>query len=201
MDIAISLVAKRIGADGHDESRGKDSRAREQSGGWGQKSEIIQLYDELRPSLFQYLICLGLSPQSADDVIQETFLNLCRQMQMGNKPNKLRSWLFRVAHNLSLNLQKRESRMVAESDWEERATSIEKIDLTGTPEESLLKAEQQKRLEGALAKLTDQQRRCLHLRAEGLRYREIAETLGISISRVPQLLERAMAHLMDELYE
>jgi RNA polymerase sigma factor (sigma-70 family) len=56
-------------------------------------------------------------------------------------------------------------------------------------------------LRAAVSELTSQQRECFHLRAEGLRYREIAIVLGIGTSRVQQLFARAMAHLMEQLYE
>ena len=53
----------------------------------------------------------------------------------------------------------------------------------------------------AIAQLPQRQRECLHLRAEGLRYREIAEVLGITTSGVSESLKRAVLRLMNELYE
>ena len=49
--------------------------------------------------------------------------------------------------------------------------------------------------------LSPQQRQCLHLRAEGLRYREIAETMQISISSVREFLGRAITKLQKAAYE
>jgi RNA polymerase sigma-70 factor (ECF subfamily) len=46
--------------------------------------------------------------------------------------------------------------------------------------------------------LTALQRECLHLRAEGLRYREIAELMGISISTVADAVRRASLKLSRE---
>ena len=43
--------------------------------------------------------------------------------------------------------------------------------------------------------LPEQDRRCLFLRAEGLRYREIAETLGMSLGGVSLSLARSLARL------
>jgi len=54
------------------------------------------------------------------------------------------------------------------------------------------------RLRQAVAKLTPQQRECLRLRASGLRYREIAEVLGIGISSVGELVQRATARLRED---
>ncbi|HHN72840.1 MAG TPA: LuxR family transcriptional regulator, partial [Thermopetrobacter sp.] len=44
-----------------------------------------------------------------------------------------------------------------------------------------------------------QERRCVDLRSEGLRYREIAEILGVSLSTVQTFLTRALQKLMKEV--
>jgi RNA polymerase sigma-70 factor (ECF subfamily) len=43
--------------------------------------------------------------------------------------------------------------------------------------------------------MPEQSRWCLYLRAEGLRYREIAEVLDISVGSVSLYLERSLAHI------
>jgi RNA polymerase sigma-70 factor, ECF subfamily len=163
------------------------------------KSTIVELYDELRPSLFGYLICLGLTSHQADDVIQEAFLNLFQHLESSGRDDNLRGWVFRVAHNLSRNLQRRERRLVSESDREDGSLAVEQADDAPNPEEVYLWKEHVERLDAVIGQLTEQQRQCLHLRATGLRYREIAGVLGISVSRIPQLLQRAMVRIMDEL--
>jgi RNA polymerase sigma-70 factor (ECF subfamily) len=69
------------------------------------------------------------------------------------------------------------------------------------PEQSLLERERQVRFARAVANLSDQQRRCLHLRLEGLRYAEIASVLGISASAVSEFLRRAVARLRKVNHE
>ena len=48
----------------------------------------------------------------------------------------------------------------------------------------------------ALHWLSAQERQCLLLRAEGLRYREIGEILGVGTSTVGEFLQRALRKLM-----
>ena len=55
--------------------------------------------------------------------------------------------------------------------------------------------ERMTRFHSAVNGLSEQQRRCLFLRMEGLRYPEIAATLGISASAVGEFLRRAMVRL------
>src|SRR5260370_42390924 len=65
------------------------------------RKKAIQLYDELRTSVYGYLSCLGVEPQEAEDIIQETFLKLFQSLASGTRDDNLRCWVFRVAHNLT----------------------------------------------------------------------------------------------------
>ena len=59
--------------------------------------------------------------------------------------------------------------------------------------------DEQRDVVAAVRDLSPQQRNCLHLRAQGLRYREIAETMGISSSAVGEFLRRAVVRLKEAL--
>ena len=63
------------------------------------------------------------------------------------------------------------------------------------PESELLEQERMLRFHHAVEGLSEQQKRCLFLRMEGLRYPEIGAALGISSSAVGEFLRRAMARL------
>jgi RNA polymerase sigma-70 factor, ECF subfamily len=49
--------------------------------------------------------------------------------------------------------------------------------------------------------LSEQQKRCLFLRLEGLRYPEIGQSLGISASAVGEFLRRAVVRLKKVTHE
>jgi RNA polymerase sigma-70 factor, ECF subfamily len=174
--------------------------SRDEPGRLGQHSQIVRLYDELRPPLYGYLVCFGLEPQQADDVIQEVFLRLFRVMQAGEEVRNPRSWTFRVAHNLSLNLVKRERRLVSDRETENTGRAVAATTVP-SPEDLYLKKEQMRLLDAAMKHLTMRQWQCVHLRAEGLRYREIAEVIGSTPSGVAQSLKAAVLRLMSALYE
>jgi RNA polymerase sigma-70 factor (ECF subfamily) len=74
-------------------------------------------------------------------------------------------------------------------------------DTARSAEEDLLERERLEQLSGAWKTLSPQQQQCLHLRAEGLRYREIAETMGLSISSVREFLSRAILRLQKVVHE
>jgi RNA polymerase sigma-70 factor (ECF subfamily) len=167
----------------------------------GQRKEIVELYDRLRPSMYQYLICLGLKPQESDDVIQEAFLRLFRLQADGGAVDNPRSWLFRVAHNLSLDVHRAERQLVSEANQEVTRRAFERPDPGLNPEELFLQNELLLRLDAAMSQLTERQRQFVHLRAEGLRYREMAEVLATTVSNVNETLRRAIVRIMEKLYE
>ncbi len=163
------------------------------------RKKAIELYDELRGSVYGYLSCLGVEPQEAEDIIQETFLKLFQSLASGMRDDNLRGWVFRVAHNLTINLHKSTSKLLS-SEVEEVARVLRcRIDAGLNPEEVVLKKEQLARMVWAVCRLTSQQRQCLHLRAEGLRYREIAMVLGVSTQRVGDVIREALIQLAGEL--
>jgi len=63
----------------------------------------------------------------------------------------------------------------------------------------MLARESHERLGAAIRRLPEEERKCLALRSEGFRYREIAEALGIGISTVADSLRRAITRLAKEL--
>jgi RNA polymerase sigma-70 factor, ECF subfamily len=157
-------------------------------------SEATTLYRELRKPLLRYLVCLGLSSDEAQDVVQDAFLILHRHLGSGGSQENIRGWLFRVAHNQARNRQNRYDRnFSAGSDAELDAVSHE-----ATPERAMLEKEKFQRLEKAIRQLTPPERECLLLRAAGLRYREIGDVLGIPTSTIGDTVERAVKKLAEK---
>ena len=155
--------------------------------------EVTTLYRELREPLLRYLVCLGLSSDEAQDVVQDTFLSLHRHLSSGGPQDNIRGWLFRVAHNQARNRQGSYVRRFGEPlDLE-----IDAIVDETTPEHVVLEKEKFRRLGKAIGLLSDSERECLLLRAAGLRYREIGQALGIPISTVGDTVERAIRKLTE----
>jgi RNA polymerase sigma-70 factor (ECF subfamily) len=63
------------------------------------------------------------------------------------------------------------------------------------PEEELLEGRRHRRLLAEVNTMPEIDRCCLYLRAEGLRYRDIAGVLGVSLGGVSLALSRALARL------
>ena len=162
--------------------------------GWARiQQEVEETYAQTRAPICSYLLGLGVPGAQAQEVTQEVFLRLYQTMRKGEQIGNRRAWLFRVAHNLGLNVRTRERAFSGASpDWERLAQST-----LASPERAMLDRERLERVHAALKTLSPQQRNCLYLRAEGLRYREIAEVIGVSASTVNEFLRRAIARLTE----
>jgi RNA polymerase sigma-70 factor (ECF subfamily) len=157
---------------------------------------VTALYEESRDDVYYYAQTLGLSPAQAQEVTQEVFLRLYVSLRDGEEIQNMRGWVFRVAHNFGLKMRAKEREHRAIDDLVERSPSRE-----NSPEEQLIVGERQTRMQAALAELSPQQRQCLHLRAAGLRYREIGEAIGIGTSTVNEFIRRAVSRLRRALHE
>jgi RNA polymerase sigma-70 factor, ECF subfamily len=161
---------------------------------------LIQLFREVRTPLYSYLISIGLKAHEADDIVLEAFLRLHRQLQSGTTIEEPRAWLFRVARNASLNAQRSQRRWIFETELSPKEDSLlqQRSTPDGTPEEVYLRKEAMKELHVRMGELTEPQRQCVYLRAQGLRYREIASILGVTVSSAAELLQRAIVRLAGE---
>jgi len=157
-------------------------------------SEVTALYRELRKPLLRYLVCLGLSSDEAQDVVQDSFVSLQHHLAAGGTQDNIRGWLFRVAHNQARNRQTSYHRRFADP----LDSEMDFVAGDATPEKAILEKEKFRRLRAAVGLLPESERECLLLRAGGLRYREIGDVLGLATSTVADTVERAVKKLAEK---
>ena len=161
------------------------------------QEQVIHAYEDARQDVYHYLLRLGLNPSQAQEAAQEVFLRLLEALRKGKTIDNLRAWLFRVAHNLGLSLRTKRNY------WQtldiEFASTVP--DARPDPEADAIARQRLDQVSRALSGLSPQQRRCLYLRAEGLRYQEIAVVMGVRISTVGRFLSRAIVRLRREVNE
>lgn len=160
---------------------------------------VLAYFEQLRLPVFRYLVRKTHDAARAEDLTQETFLRLYRHLLDGKPLENPKAWLFTVANNLAIDVARSEGGAVDldERNWREIEES--RSTLQSDPESLLIQNERLDRLHMAVLNLTHLQRECLHLRAEGLRYREIAELLAISVSTVADAVRRATVKLAREV--
>jgi len=155
------------------------------------QDHVAQLFLDARDDVYRYLLSLGLYPPQAQEGAQEVFLRLYATLKKGENIQNPRAWIFRVAHNLGLKIRARQNNQAPFDPDLEAQIAAPALN----PEQSLIEREQSLRFHNAVQRLSEQQRRCLSLRMEGLRYPEIGSVLGISASAVGEFLRRAIARL------
>jgi RNA polymerase sigma-70 factor, ECF subfamily len=159
---------------------------------------LLDLYDREQVPLRRYLLFLSVRPESAEEFVQEAFLRLHQHLQAGSERTNLRAWLYRVVHNLAMSEMQAARNRYTEA-MEESGAAGQIVDRRDNPEETFLADQQQRTVQGALERLPEPQRSCLVLRSQGLKYREIAEILGLSTSTVGEHIQRGISQIRESL--
>ena len=155
--------------------------------------EVETLFDHWRAPLLGYVATLRLPIEEGEDIVQEVFLSLFQHLRRGKSRENLRGWIFRVGHNLALKRREGMGRYVVQ---QHEPNDLEHVgDPAPNPESAVASKQRQARLLAVVGALSEQDRCCLYLRAEGLRYREITKVLGISLGSVAVSLGRSLDRL------
>lgn len=141
-----------------------------------------------RPALLRYCGAI-VGSSRAEDAVQQTLLNAHTALGEADEVRHLRSWLYRIAHNVSLNLLR-----TVRDDVSLDADGAEGLRLPAAASlsESFEASEQFRATVAALQALPERQRAALVLRElEGRSHEEIASALGVSAGSARQHLMRA----------
>jgi len=155
---------------------------------------ILALYDEYRPRLYRYLRSLQLGRDHADEIIQETFMRLTMELLKENKIENVGGWIVRVAHNLGINVLKKE-RGSAVNEEVHTFLMQNRADPAMSPEESYSKEEQASLMRTVLFSMKPQHRQCFQMRAQGFPYKDIGLALGFSEQRAAFVVKQVAVRL------
>ena len=161
------------------------------------QDDVLCLFDACSSGLRRYIASFGLPAEVTEDVLQEVFLQLFRHLRLGRSRANLRGWIFRVGHNLALKQRAKAARRDRHEGAWDVALVDRVIDPAASPEQQLADDRRRRRLVAVVRALPERDRQCLLLRAEGLRYREIASTVDLSLGGVAKSLARSITRLMN----
>lgn len=138
-------------------------------------------------------------PDQAQDVVQNTFLRYRRALLNGKEVQHPNSWLYRVAHNLAVDLNRREGRnRQLDEDMTQLAEPSTVATASPGPAEMLTLSEAREIAMRELTKLPGDDRQVLLLKLiEGLTLREISEITGAKIGTIHYRLNRGLRVLKD----
>ena len=157
-----------------------------------------QLFKSNYPNLCAYANLFVNDPDAAEDVVQEVFFKLWKNRAELEIQTNLKSYLFRAVRNGCMNLiehiQVRDSyKILNEEDIKDAESRY--ID-------EAIVSELEQRIRETIDKLPTERRKIFIMsRFDGLKYREIADRLGISVKTVENQMYQALKFLRDNLVD
>jgi RNA polymerase sigma-70 factor (ECF subfamily) len=177
-----------------------------QSGDSRAFEELVRLYDQ---SVLRLAMNLLRSPEDANDIFQEAFLRVYKNLHTFRFDCSFHTWLYRIVTNLCLDaLRKRKVRKEEGTVVETREGTLDRMDTIeeeradGNPQRRLLSRELQAKIRNVLADLTPRERMVFEMRHyEGMRLRAIGDVLGTSEEAAKNCLFRATQKMRAALGE
>ena len=143
---------------------------------------------------------MGCRHSLAEDIAQEAFLRLHQTIRSGSQIKDTRAWLFRVVRNLWIDNRRELRYWIADGNGYDRPEPAHAT-LAADPEGALIRREQIRLINKAMLRLPALDRRCMQLKAKGLRYQEIATTLDISVTAAVEGVRRGVRRVVKRLNE
>ena len=154
-----------------------------------------QIYQSYFDPVYRYVLSLSGSPQTAEEITQETFFKALRSLDQFQGRSSLKSWLCAIAKNLWLSeLRRKKTRPIDEI--------AQLSDPSVGPEEALVRQDESMRVHRLLHHLDEPYREVFTLRTLGqLSFRDIGELFGKSENWACVVYHRARAKIKEKMEE
>jgi RNA polymerase sigma-70 factor (ECF subfamily) len=169
-------------------------------------AQLVRVYDQ---SVLRLAMNLLRSPEDAQDVYQEAFLRVYKNLNNFRFDCSFHTWLYRIVTNLCLDqmrrrkVRKEEPAVVDGGDGPvDRMDSVAEPRPEGDPQRKLFSGQLRRRIKEVLGGLTPRERMVFELRHyQGLRLRRIGEMLGTSEEAAKNCLFRANQKMRSSLVD
>ena len=176
----------------------------------GRPEAFDRFVEHFRAKIFQYSWLMCGHREDAEEVSQDTLLKVFESFEQLREPERVRSWVFRIARNYCLMKRRRSQFAPArELSLDEYLPAVEQdggevklqiADWSNLPDDRILRAELHRVLDRAIAGLPDTYRSVMLLRdVEELSTDETAQVLDLSADVVKTRLHRARLAIRQEL--
>jgi RNA polymerase sigma-70 factor, ECF subfamily len=160
---------------------------------------LVRRYQE---RLFNTAYRMVGNAEDAYDVVQEAFLSAYQSLDSFKGDSLFFTWLYRIAVNTAISLKRKQRAVVSIDAGRNGEQGIEPLDPSdlSRPGHALEQAEQERRIQQALSRLSPEHRAVLVMKdMEGQKYEMIAEILDVPIGTVRSRLHRARLELRELL--
>lgn len=152
----------------------------------GEEEAFAELYRQVAPGIFDYLVVLTRHRDAAEDLLQQTFLDAWKGLASVRDPGKVKPWLYGVARHVGLEHLRSGATAVSMEGVPDRGIS------DPGPEDVAISEDTTRLVWEAAASLERQHREALNLNLRhGLTYREVGDVLGLRPARANDLLVRS----------
>jgi RNA polymerase sigma-70 factor, ECF subfamily len=169
------------------------------SGDAAVRDRVVSLYEAHREGIYRFLVSHGMSPGEAQEAAQDVFVDLYAALKKGVDLQAPQAWLYAVAGRAAVDYWRRDRRHIRVQLELDESPAYGMASREPSPEELAGSSQRMRRLAVCLGQLPKEQRLCVQLRMQGLRYREIGEILGAPTSTVADWLVAAVASLREDL--
>jgi RNA polymerase sigma-70 factor (ECF subfamily) len=168
----------------------------------GDPAAFGALVRQYQDRLYNTVYRLVANAEDAQDVVQDAFLSAYQSLDSFKGDSLFFTWLYRIAVNTAIS-HKRKQRVVLSIDAGRNGDSpAQPLDVSeySRPGEAMERAEEERRVQDALSRLSPEHRTVLILKdMEGQKYETMAEVLQVPIGTIRSRLHRARAELRELL--
>ncbi len=163
----------------------------------GNERAFAVLYQRRHLEIYRYIVQFVHGDEAvASDIFQDTFIKIHEHAHTVRDENTIRSWMYTIARNTSLNHLKRQKRQIRLEDTHEALMDADSL----PPDQQLDQNTIHAKLDEAIQLLPDNQREAVLLREfEGLSYADIADATNTNVGIIRQRLWRAKQSLRTML--
>ena len=101
----------------------------------GDHERYAELIERYRGKLFAYLYCLIGQKDETDDILQNVFIKVYKNLARFDQSRKFSSWIYRIAHNEAVNHIKRKYLKKFVS-WEDIVTAKDNLEINGSEDDA-----------------------------------------------------------------
>ena len=157
-------------------------------------TSIEDIYKYHMKDLYNYLLQLSRHPQTAEDLVQDTFIKAYDHLE-SYQGERVRPWLFRVAYNTYIDHYRREKRQI---QADPQLMDAINTNIVAGPEEEILFQERLGLWFKAVNTLPEKNRQIILLRDYyDFSYQEVADILNLSLTNVKVTLFRARQKIKE----
>lgn len=161
----------------------------------GDETAFSSLFYTYKDRLYGFVFSLTRSSAQAEDIVQDVFLKIWQNRAQLEDVENISAYIFKMVRNYAIDKLRRLAKEI-----EIREILIAEDTHLHTPEKELLRKEQRELIQKALEKLPSQQRKIYSMhRLQGMKFDEIAQELGLSISTVKNHIFRASENIRTDL--